>query len=67
MMDFSRGLENKGHVIVVDNFFTSVQLFLELRHKGIYATDTMQSKCIGLHLSMKNLKAFKKCPHGELD
>ena len=30
VMELTRGLENKRHVIVMDNFFTSVQLFQDL-------------------------------------
>ena len=30
VMELTKGLKNKGHVIVMDNFFTSVQLFQDL-------------------------------------
>ena len=67
VIDFTRGLENKGHVIVMDNFFTSIELFQDLERRGIYKTRTMRSICIGLHPSMKNIKKFKKRPQGDLD
>jgi hypothetical protein len=34
------GLRRKGHVVVMDNFFTSVELFRSLEQMGIYATGT---------------------------
>ena len=36
-----RGLENRGHCLVIDNFFASVNLFHELMCKGIWATGTV--------------------------
>ena len=67
VMELTRGLENKGHVIVMDNLFTSIELFRDLARQCIYATETMWSNSIGLHPSIKNVKAFKKRPHGEMD
>jgi hypothetical protein len=37
-----RGLENRGHCLVIDNFFASVNLFHELMCKGIWATGTVR-------------------------
>ena len=34
---FTKGLENIEHVVVMDNFFTSVELFQDLEQEGIYA------------------------------
>ena len=56
--DLTWGLKNKRHVIVMDTFSTSVELFWDLESQGIYATGTMQSNYIGLHPSIKNMKAF---------
>ena len=36
------GLENRGHCLVIDNFFASVNLFHELMTKGIWATGTVR-------------------------
>jgi hypothetical protein len=54
------GLENKGHVVVMDNYFTSVGLFEELAQKGIYATGTMWANRIGVPPSFKNKNAFNR-------
>ena len=37
-----KGLENRGHCLVIDNFFASVNLFHELMCKGIWATGTVR-------------------------
>ena len=42
VMGFMHGLVNKGHVVVMDNYFSSIGLFEELASKGKYATRTMQ-------------------------
>ena len=36
------GLENQGHVLVINNFFGSVNLFHDLMCKGIWATGTVR-------------------------
>jgi hypothetical protein len=61
------GLDNKGHVVVMDNYFTSVGLFRDLERRGIYATGTMRSNRIGVHLDMRKTKEFKRRNHGDLD
>jgi hypothetical protein len=61
------GLENKNHVMVCDNFFTSVGLFMELKNMGIYATGTMRSNRVGLPLELKNTRAFSRVPQGTLE
>jgi hypothetical protein len=40
--ELTAGLGNKGHVVVMDNYFTSVGLFRDLEHRGIYATGTIK-------------------------
>jgi hypothetical protein len=35
------GIEKKGHILVCDNFFSSVKLFHNLLCKGIFATGTI--------------------------
>jgi hypothetical protein len=42
-MNLLHGLENKGHCVVMDNFFCSVPLFRDLEAMGIYATGTVRS------------------------
>ena len=36
-------LEYLGHCVAVDNYFSSIPLFVELALKGIYATRTMRA------------------------
>ena len=38
VINLLHGLEEKGHSVVMDNFFSSVPLFHDLASKGIYAT-----------------------------
>jgi hypothetical protein len=67
VMDLTGGLEHKNHVVVMDNFFTSVGLFRDLERRGIYATGTMRSNRIGLHPDMRKIKEFKRRNHGDLE
>ena len=50
------GLEGRGHCLVVDNLFASVNLFHDLMVKGIWATGTVKRRS-------KNLPAglYRKC------
>jgi len=59
--------EGKGHVIVMDNFFTSIPLFRDLLERKIYATGTMRANRVGLPQSLKNTKAFNRNEQGMLD
>jgi hypothetical protein len=67
MTNLTSGLDNKGHVITMDNFFTSVGLFRDLERRGIYATGTMHSNRIGLHPDMRNIREFRRRGQGDLD
>jgi hypothetical protein len=67
VVELSRDIEEKGHVIAMDNFFTSVGLFKELAKKAIYATGTLRSNRIGIPSALKNTKAFSRVPQGTLD
>jgi hypothetical protein len=42
------GLENEGQTVVMDNYFTSIELFQKLHVRGIYATGTVWSNQIEL-------------------
>lgn len=42
------GLENRDYIVVTDNFFSSVPLFVDLLGKGTYATSTVRANHIGL-------------------
>ena len=52
IQNLTKRLENKGNVLVMDDFFMSVELFQDLDQQGIYALGTIQSNCIGLHPSL---------------
>jgi hypothetical protein len=67
VMDLTRGLEEKNHVVTMDNYFTSVGLFRDLECRGIYATGMVRSNRIGLPPDLTNTKEFKKHAQGELD
>jgi hypothetical protein len=60
-MKLLRGLEEKGHCVVMDNYFCSIPLFEDLAKKGIYATGTIRSICIGLPSHLRNTRAWKRC------
>ena len=54
------GMENKGHVVVMDNYFTSMGLLKKLLERGIYATSSVQNNCMGLPRALCNTKAFHR-------
>jgi hypothetical protein len=61
------GMENKGHVVVMDNYFTGVCLLKKLLDRGIYATGTVRNNRVGLPLQLANTKEFDKNIQGTLD
>jgi hypothetical protein len=61
------GLDGKGHVVVTDNYFSSVGLFTDLATREIYATGTMRSNRIGLPLVFKNLRTWNRSNQGTLE
>ena len=61
------GMENKGHVVVMDNYFTGMDLFKKLLDRGIYAIGTMQNNHVGLPLQLTNTKEFDKNIQSTLD
>jgi hypothetical protein len=67
VMDLTRGLENKNHVVTMDNYFTNVGLFHDLERRGIYGIGTVRANRIGLPPNLTNTKEFKKRAQGELD
>jgi hypothetical protein len=67
VMTLLRGLEEKGHCVVMDNFFCSIPLFEDLMKKGIYATGTVRSNRIGLPSYLKNTKAWRRCDQGHIE
>jgi hypothetical protein len=61
------GLDGKGHVVVTDNYFSSVGLFTDLATLEIYATGTMRSNRIGLPLEFQNLRIWDRSDQGTLE
>jgi hypothetical protein len=59
VMKLVKDIEGKGHVIAMDNFFTTVGLFQELAEKTIYATRTLRSKPVGM--PSKTLRHLVEC------
>jgi hypothetical protein len=41
VMELTRGLEDKNHVVTIDNYFMSIGLFCDFERRGIYATGTV--------------------------
>ena len=60
VLNLVEGLDGKGHIVVMDNFFSSIGLFTEMVAREIYATRTMRSNRIGLHVDFKDTKSFNK-------
>jgi hypothetical protein len=48
------GLWNGGHLVVMDNYFSSIKIFKFLL-KDFYASNTMRSNRIGLLVNLKNI------------
>jgi hypothetical protein len=67
VLDLARAIEGRGHVIAMDNFFTSVGLFRDLLSRTIYATGTMRSNRIGVPLVLRNTKEYRKKEQGWMD
>jgi hypothetical protein len=61
VMKLLLGLEEKGHCVVMDNYFCSIPLFEELVGKGIYTIGAVRSNRIGLPQHLKNTKLWKQC------
>jgi hypothetical protein len=67
VMKLLQGLEDRGHCVVMDNYFFSIGLFKDLALKGTYATGTIRSNRIGLPTRLRTLKSWKRSPHGHLE
>ena len=67
VMRLARGLEGMGHHITMDNYFTSIPLFMELAASEIYTTSIVHSNRVSLPSPVKNLHVFKRSPQGYLD
>jgi len=63
-MNLMRGLHGRGHVVVTDNYFTSVKLTVDLAALGTYATGTVMSNRVGLPKALSQRKIFAAEPQG---
>ena len=57
----------KGHVVVMDNYFMSVGLFEELAQNGTYATGTIRTNRVEIPQEFRNTTEFNCKPQGSLD
>ena len=53
------GLANVGHVLEMNNFFSSIGLFIVLLSLDIYATGMIEMNRVGLPMDLKDTKSFK--------
>jgi hypothetical protein len=56
-----RGLENRGHVIITDNFFTNIRLHTELLRRGFYGTGTVKKVSKGFPESLAGALLLLSC------
>ena len=56
VLGLSEPFEGINHVLYMDNYFTTVDLAVKLRQKGIYTVGTAKSNCQGLPASLKGKK-----------
>ena len=61
-----RGLEGCGHIIITNNFFTSVKLFMALYERGFYATGTVKKGSKRFPSSLVRLPKQYCLAHGTL-
>lgn len=67
VMRLLNGQEGKGHVVVTDNYFSSIGLFTELATLEIYATGTMRSNRVGLPNDLKAVRNWIHSAQGTLE
>jgi hypothetical protein len=61
-----RGLEGRGHVVITDNFFTSVKLHMELLERRFFATGTVKKVSKGFPPSLARFPNQHRPPRGTL-
>jgi len=62
-----QGFENRDHIVVMDNSFSSVPLFMDLLGKDTYATGTVRANRIGLPAALAKKILYTKCTQGHLE
>jgi hypothetical protein len=60
------GLQEEGHVLTTDNYFSSMALFTKLATMDIYASGTMRYNRIGLPKELKRLSNWTNTPQGTI-
>ena len=61
------GLENRRHIVVVDNFFSSIPLFVDLLEKCSYPTGTVRANRIDLPTALAKKSLYAKYTQGHLE
>ena len=56
------GLWNIGHIVMMDQFFNSIGLFMDFLARGTYVIGIFRSNKKGLPSHLKNERAFKNVP-----
>ena len=56
------GLANMRHLVVMDNFFSSIGLFMDLLGMEFYALGIVRPNHVGLPLELTDTKSFKNVP-----
>lgn len=66
VMHLAKNLYGKGHMVFMDNFFTSVKLLMDLAAQRTFATGTVRSDRIGLPKVLSDKQAWSKKPQGSI-
>jgi hypothetical protein len=67
VMKLMEGLEDEGRTVVMDNYFTSIELFQKLHVRGIYATSNVRSNRIGLPEILADISTLNRSQQGSLE
>ena len=62
-----RRLENIGQIMIMNKFFLSVPLFMDILDKDTYATCTIRANRIGLLTALAKKYFYTKCIQGHLE
>jgi len=60
------GLHERGHVVVTDNYFTSMKLLVDLAALGTYRASTVVRNRVGLPKALSQKQLFSEEPHGTI-
>ena len=66
VMNLMESLHGRGHMVFIDNFFTSVKLLIDMLARGTFATGTVRSNRKGLPPALSDKKLWEKKPQGSL-